>query len=54
MDKDINPSIACSVQQCEFHDGEQDYCTLDVIEVGTHEDNPTEVKCVDCESFRVK
>ena len=54
MENKANRSIACSVQQCMHHCGEQNYCTLDCISVGTHETNPTAVQCTDCESFRLK
>lgn len=49
-----NNSIQCSVQQCQYHCGSQDYCSLDSISVGTHELNPTKTECVDCKSFKVK
>lgn len=49
-----NSSIKCSVQQCKFHDCCEDYCTLDEIKVGTHEKNPTEAQCTDCQSFVLK
>ena len=49
-----NDSIQCSVQQCQYHCGGQDYCSLDSINVGTHEANPTKTECVDCKSFKVK
>lgn len=48
-----NKSIGCSVRSCEYH-ASSDYCTLDKIQVGTHEPNPTQVECTDCESFKVK
>lgn len=48
-----NKSIGCSVSSCKYH-ADSDYCTLDKIQVGTHEPNPTEVECTDCESFEVK
>ena len=54
MGNKANQSIACSVQQCMHHCGDKNYCSLDCISVGTHEVNPTEVQCVDCESFRLK
>ncbi len=50
----INESIECSVHQCKFHNGKQNYCTLNTIHVGTHELNPTEDKCTDCQSFQCK
>ena len=52
MDK--NPSIKCSVQQCKYNNVSAQYCTLDAIQVGTHEANPTVVECTDCQSFVLK
>lgn len=52
--KIANPSIKCSVVQCKNHCGNENYCTLDTIKVGTHEQNPTVVQCTDCESFIAK
>lgn len=49
-----NKSIGCTVQQCVHHCGNENYCSLDSIKVGTHETHPTMVECTDCESFRVK
>lgn len=49
-----NPAIRCSVQQCANHCVDRDYCALDAISVGTHEMNPTETECVDCESFELR
>ena len=46
-----NPSIQCSVKQCEYHSKDENYCTLNKIKVGTHEANPTAPQCTDCESF---
>lgn len=53
-DKKANQSIQCTVDQCEYHCQNQDYCSLDCIKVGTHEANPTMEECTDCESFQVK
>ena len=36
------------------HAQNADYCTLDRILVGTHEQNPTEKECTDCDSFQYK
>lgn len=47
----FNECIECTVQQCQHHCGERDYCTLDAIRVGTHELNPTVDQCTDCQSF---
>ncbi|MGM9648001.1 MAG: DUF1540 domain-containing protein [Eubacteriales bacterium] len=49
-----NTSIECTVEQCEHHCQNQNYCTLDTIRVVTHEANPTEVACTDCSSFQKK
>ena len=49
-----NESIKCTVNNCAHHCQDVNYCTLSAIQVGTHETNPTEKKCTDCESFRLK
>lgn len=49
-----NTSIECTVEQCEHHCQNQNYCTLNTIRVVTHEANPTEVACTDCSSFQKK
>ncbi len=54
MDKcHANKSIHCTVEQCANHCKDAEYCALESISVGTHEMNPTETKCTDCESFRM-
>jgi len=55
MDKsNYNHSIKCSVEQCTNHAEGDSYCALSQISVGTHESEPTQVQCTDCESFKVK
>ena len=49
-----NKSIGCTVTQCMYHNGKENYCTLDHIMVGTHEANPTMSECTDCNSFKCK
>lgn len=49
--KKPNRSIYCTVSQCANHTHTCDYCSLDRVEIGTHEKNPTVNQCVDCESF---
>lgn len=49
-----NMSIKCSVTQCRNHCQTKDYCSLDSIQVGTHEANPTMVECTDCTSFQLR
>ena len=53
MDMTANKSIKCSVQQCKYNDMKS-YCTLNEIQVGTHEQNPSVPQCTDCESFVLK
>lgn len=49
-----NKSIGCTVQQCAHHCENENYCSLEKITVGTHESNPTQIECTDCESFKLK
>ena len=46
-----NKSIECTVDQCQHHCGDENYCSLEKIIVQTHEVNPTKVECTDCGSF---
>lgn len=46
-----NSSIQCTITACKHHCGNENYCTLNAIRVGTHESHPTMVECTDCESF---
>lgn len=47
-----NTSIQCNVESCAHHCKSQQYCGLNSIQVGTHETNPTQDQCTDCQSFR--
>ncbi len=47
-----NECIACTIDNCTYHAKSEDYCTLEKIQVGTHEKNPTKKECTDCESFK--
>lgn len=49
-----NKSIQCTVTQCQHHCTNQDYCSLDTVQIGTHESNPTVNQCTDCMSFMAK
>lgn len=53
-DSRANQSIRCTVEQCKYHCDNKQYCGLDSIQVGTHECNPTQQECTDCESFESK
>ena len=46
-----NPNIHCTVDQCRYNLCSENYCTLDVVNIGTHESNPSVKECVDCNSF---
>ncbi len=52
MNCHANKCIACTVQSCAYHCDTEDYCSLEHIQVGTHEKNPTMDECTDCKSFR--
>ena len=54
MNCHANKCIACTVQQCAYHCDTENYCSLEHIQVGTHEMNPTDEQCTDCKSFRRK
>lgn len=54
MNSKPNTSIRCTVNNCANHCQDQNYCNLDTVQIGTHETNPTQDKCVDCQSFRLK
>lgn len=49
-----NRSIHCTVDNCKFHNDKENYCSLESINVSTHEKNPTKVECTDCASFMCK
>ncbi len=49
-----NKSIGCTVHQCANHCDTTNYCALDKVNIGTHEANPSQSQCVDCESFVLK
>lgn len=49
-----NYSIHCTVKDCRYHKGDENYCSLDTVNISAHEQNPTDQRCVDCSSFRCK
>ncbi len=49
-----NTSIGCTVSNCKYNNESENYCTLEKIQVGTHESNPTMKECTDCNSFEIK
>jgi len=54
MNDTPNKSIRCSVEKCANHCTTEAYCSLNSIQVGTHEANPTMDQCTDCQSFKPK
>ena len=54
MNGKINESIKCTVHSCKYHADTKNYCSLDTIQIGTHEPHPTQVQCTDCNSFELK
>ena len=54
MNNHANKCIECTVRQCAHHCGNENYCSLDRIMVGTPEMNPPMDQCTDCKSFRKK
>ena len=49
-----NRSIQCTVTQCKHHCDTETYCSLEQIQVGTHETDPTVKQCTDCMSIDKK
>lgn len=51
---EINSSIECQVNECRYHSGTEDYCTLDNILVGKSQATAKSVENTDCKSFDAK
>lgn len=49
-----NYSIGCSVAQCEYHCTTGNYCSLNKIDVGSTNQNPTKPEYTECSTFRAK
>lgn len=47
----INKSIECVVDNCRFHSGRDNYCTLSKIKIGKEIEHPTDHQYTDCRSF---
>lgn len=50
----VNRCISCTVASCAHHCDSEDYCTLDKVSIGTHEEHPTMCECTDCKSFKMR
>lgn len=46
-----NASIGCTVTECKYHCQEDNYCTLEQIQVVKHEPQANTIQCTDCGSF---
>lgn len=46
-----NESIGCTVTECKFHCQDDNYCTLNHIQVVTHTSCAYSKECTDCGSF---
>jgi hypothetical protein len=46
-----NESIGCTVNECKFHCKNDNYCTLNQINVTKHEPIANTIECTDCGSF---
>ncbi len=54
MDRtNANHCIKCSVASCAYHNGQQDYCTLDEIKVGCTGRDVADCASTECASFRL-
>ena len=49
-EKSPNSSIRCTVADCKYH-CVSNFCGLESIDVGTHEEEPHKSENVDCKSF---
>jgi hypothetical protein len=49
-----NKSIECTVEQCRYHCGDCNYCSLPKVHISAHEQYPTTEEYVDCRSFSLK
>lgn len=47
-----NSSIGCTVSECKFHCKEDDYCSLDKIQVIKHSPTASTIENTDCGSFK--
>ncbi len=48
-----NQSIGCTVTECKFHCKDDNYCTLEQIQVIKHEHGARTQECTDCGSFEL-
>lgn len=51
MNHNHNDSIGCVVSECKHHCKDDNYCTLDKIQVAKHVTQANTIECTDCASF---
>lgn len=49
-----NRAIGCTVSECKHHCQDDQYCTLQKIQVGKCEASATTCECTECASFEKK
>ncbi|MBL4930323.1 MULTISPECIES: DUF1540 domain-containing protein [Clostridium] len=49
-----NRSIGCIVTECKFHSEEEQFCSLDKIQIVKHNNKANNIQQTDCGSFKVK
>ncbi len=52
--ENVNRCVQCTVEQCRYHCKNEDYCSLERVQIGTHESEPSMEQCTDCLSFRAR
>lgn len=50
----LNRSIACNVNTCKHHAGNENYCTLNSIQIVNHHNPAKDKEATDCGSFECK
>lgn len=53
-DSTTNRAIGCTVDECKYHCGNEQYCTLQQIRVGKCEPCANTCECTECASFEKK
>ncbi|GFZ31741.1 hypothetical protein CSC2_22670 [Clostridium zeae] len=47
-----NKSISCTVTECKNHSKEENFCSLNKIQIVKHSDSASNVEQTDCRSFQ--
>jgi len=50
-EKKPNTCIKCNVTSCKNHCGQENFCSLNSVKIGTKESSPKKCQNIDCESF---